>query len=588
MSRFDAFRLFIKQPQNAAVIAVLAVIFFGAALRLYDMPGGMLWSLDQARDYRLAAGVISDGIGNLPLLGAQAGGTNFRLGPIHNYFQIAGLWLTGIDQPYGMLLVEMLFSIATIGLFFVFARGFFSPVVSLILTLHVAAGLVFVSLARFTWNPNATPFFITALLVTAWYLYSHQKRRLSAVSAFAFAAGVLMQLHTITFTIIPIVLVLWQWRLHLLRTAREWLVALSVLFILFLPVFLSEYLTQFALTKAFFASGAGRIDSLLDLSKAGFKMLYDVVWYHLIVLTSHDFLPEIARLDSSKSLHALIARNAGLTIGVGAGTAAIVSGWCFLWREIRHSSERVKAWWTMILILVAVSCLVIAPLSLSSDPRYFHVIYFAPLLLYGWVLTRLFSWPAKKVGGTVAAALLGLSIGASVHWVKATSAYGERYDPDFQLTVLEEYYRTNIRQYAAVSDYIASSAKEHDAMLIYGRVPSYEERALMVELSYRHDISMLPPFDGYYDPDGLYVVVRRTDKMLKDDSTPTETDGPFRVADKADFGTLTVFVLAPSDVASLVPMTVEKRNEIIRNNAYTVNPCDSTLAARCRLRDIFR
>ncbi len=588
MFRFDSVLSFLKQPKNAVAIVVIAVMLCGAALRLYDMPGAMLWSIDQARDYRMAAGVISEGMANLPLLGARAGGTNFHLGPIHNYFQIAGLSLTGIDEPYGVLLIEAILSIATIGLFFLLARGFFGPMVSLILTAHVAGGLIFVSLARFTWNPNVIPFFVTALLLAAWQLYLRQEHRLLVAALFALAAGVLMQLHAITFAIVPITLILWQWRLRLLRTAGEWAVASGVLVILFLPVLLSEYLTQFAVTKSFFATGAGRVDSLLDLSKAVFKMAYDIVWYHLVVLSSHDILPDIARLDSSKSLSALISRNLGLMAVIAAGMGAIISGWYFLWREIRASSHEVKAWWTMMGILSIVSLTIVTPLSLSSDPRYFHIVYFLPLFLYGWVLTRVLSWPVKKIAGVIATVLLGLSIVASAQWVNTTSRYDGHYDPDFELTVLEEYYRANMRQYQAMGDAIASAVRESGAMVVYGRVPAYEERALTVELWYRHAITMLPPSDEYYDPKGLYVVVRRTDKMLEDDSQPVETDGRFQVVKRVDFGTLVVFILAPSHVASLIPMTEEKRAELIRANAYTVYPCDSTSAARCRLRDILR
>lgn len=588
MSYFDSLLLFVKQPKNAVAIALVALMLCGAALRLYGMPGAMLWSIDQARDYRMAAGVISEGVENLPLLGARAGGTDFHLGPIHNYFQIAGLSLTGIDEPYGVLLIEAMLSLATIGLFFLLARGFFSPLVSLILTAHVAGGLVFVSLARFTWNPNVIPFFVTALLLAAWRLYLREEHRLLSVVLFAGAAGVLMQLHTITFTIIPIVLVLWQWRLRLLRTAGEWAVASGVLAILFLPVFISEYLTQFAVTKAFFATSAGRIDSLFDLSKAAFKMAYDIVWYHLVLLSSHDILPGIARLDSSKSLSALIGRNFGLMAMTAAGVAIIIAGWYFLWREIRASSQQVKAWWTMIGILSAVSLAIITPLSLSSDARYFHVVYFLPLFLYGWVLTRAFASPVKKIAGVLTVVLLVLSIAASMRWVHTTSAYDKRYDPDFELTVLEEYYRANMSQYRSIGDTIASAMRESGAVVVYGRVPAYEERALTVELWYRHAVTMLPAADEYYDPKGLYVVVRRTDKMLEDGESPAETDGRFQVAKRVDFGTLSVFILAPFDVTSLSVLTDEQRTELIRTNAYTVSTCDPTSTARCRLRDILR
>lgn len=573
-----------------AVGVVGVLIFVGALLRLWGMPDGMLWSIDQSRDYRLAVGVLQEGWKYLPLLGPGAGGTDFHLGPLHTYGQIIGLALVGINHPVGLLIFEFLFSIATIGLFYVLSRKFFGQTVSLILTGHVAVGLLFVSLARFTWNPNTIPFFTTILLLAAGSLASqHEHFRRWTIVVFACAAGVLMQLHTITLVIVPIVLILWQWRLRLLRTFQEWALTLALLVALFAPVLLSEYITHFGLSKAFLASSTERIDSWLALGKAGFKMIYDIVWYHVAVLTGHGILPEIARLESSKSLGALLDRNGKLVAIMGMGIVGILSVWCAFARWVMRKGENERmVYGTLVLTLVIVSLAIIAPLSLSSDPRYFHIIYFTPLFAYGWVLEWLWAKPKGKLIGLVGATLLlGWSLVASIKWIGATTHYADHYDPDFRLTVMEEYYQANIKQYEAMSDSIARVMAERGKDLVYVHVPPYEERALLVALLYRHQVTMLPFEDEYADARGLYVVVRHAKSLAQDEILPERIARKFSIAAQEDFGTFSVFVLDSRPEALLAPMSDEKRAELIRLNSYQIIPCAPGNVERCRLRDLF-
>lgn len=573
------------------VMGVVGVLFIaGVLLRIWGMPDGMLWSIDQSRDYRIAVGVLEEGWGYLPLLGPGAGGTDFHLGPLHTYIQIMGLSLTGVDHPIGLLIIEFLLSIATIGLFFILSRKFFSQTVSLILTAHVAVGLLFVSLARFTWNPNTIPFFVTLLLLVAGTLATPQERfRKFTVAILALAVGVLMQLHTIAFVIVPIVLVLWQWRLRLLRTIGEWTIALVILLVLFLPVFLSEYITHFGLLKAFFASSAERIDSWLSLGKAGFKMLYDIVWYHMMVLTGQNTLPEMVRLESSKSLGTLFDRNEKLAAIVAVGMVAIVSLWYAFVHFVRHSvSEVVRTYGTLVFILVAVSLIVIAPLSLSSDPRYFHIIYFVPLLAYGWLLHWLLVRPkGKLVAMLIATSLLGGALFAGIRWVDTTTNYAYRYDPSFRLTVMEEYYQANLEQYEQMSDYITQILRERGKEIVYVHVSPYEERALMLALLYQHNITMLPFVTDYSDEKGLYVMVRHAKFLEKEEVIPERISRKFSVRAQENFGTFSVLILDPRVEASLPAMLPEKRGELIDLNAYRMIPCSPGVVERCRLRDLF-
>lgn len=572
---------------------VIGLVILGATLRLWGMPGAMLYSLDQARDYRVAALVLDEGIGSLPLLGARAGGTDFRLGPIHNYFHLPGLWLTGIQEPYGILLVEVLCSIALIVLVYVFMRALFSRVVSLLVTAHVAVGIIFVSLARFTWNPNTTPFFITVLILAGWSLLHterEKKWRLAAAAAFGATGAILMQLHTIAFVIVPLTMIIWQVRFRLLRSVGEWAMAIVLIALIFLPVLLSEYLTNWALTKAFFIEGGGRIDSWLEMLKSAYKMMYDLVWYFTMMFTGYHPLPHIARLESAKNMRAVVGFNKELSAVLVLGFVLLTGTWVMLWRWVRTLTGIARARWQMLGILILLSLVIITPLSLkASDTRYFHVIYFFPLLTYAFVLT----WVLKQkyvrwIGYLGAAGLLVSSLLVTWQFVSVTSKYQSEYHPDFEIEALESYYVTNMEQYEMVSDYIASTLQSKGKQFLYLEAPTHEERALSVTLRYRHNVARTPFLKEALNPDGMYVLVRRTEEIYKGKKLTKKYRERFDVVEERSFGTLTVLIFTPKADQVLVPLTDAQESAMIEEFDYDTPFCEADINARCRLKDILR
>lgn len=237
-------------------VAVFFIFVLGVFLRVYKFDSLMHFELDQARDIFVIKGAIENGIENLPLLGPQARGKELYLGPIFYYFSYVSSLIFGIS-PRSMALPDLLFSIFSIPLFYLFARLFLSiRWVAISITAILSTSLFLVTYGRFAWNPNGM--FFWSLLTFYSLLRAYEDRKLKAkwFLLFVFSLSILTQLHFIAFVSVPLVVLFY---LVMVKIRIPWRVALGSFFILlflYSPVILSEIKTK------------GRnIDSFLDAIK---------------------------------------------------------------------------------------------------------------------------------------------------------------------------------------------------------------------------------------------------------------------------------------------------------------------------------
>ena len=149
--------LFLRK--NYIIIALSLIILLGTFLRLYHFSDWLHFELDQSRDAKVIDLALEEGIGNLPLLGPKAAGSFLRLGPAFYYFQYLSALVFGWT-PSGMALIMVFFGIGTIPLFYFLIKRYFANRLSLALTLLFSVSLFLVMYSRFSWNPNALPFFV--------------------------------------------------------------------------------------------------------------------------------------------------------------------------------------------------------------------------------------------------------------------------------------------------------------------------------------------------------------------------------------------------------------------------------------------
>lgn len=167
---------------------------------------------DQTRDAMLVHEVM---IGNSswPLLGPTVDGTGrgiavenlFHLGPIYYWFEIISAKIFG-DYPDKLAYPDLLFSILSIPLFYLFFKKYFSENLSLALTGLYSISFFSIQYSRFAWNPNSIPFFILLFFLALYEFIIHKEKiKWSWAVLLGIALGVGIQLHIITFLIFPII-----------------------------------------------------------------------------------------------------------------------------------------------------------------------------------------------------------------------------------------------------------------------------------------------------------------------------------------------------------------------------------------------
>ena len=182
---------------------MLAIILVGTFLRTYQHKNWLYFDDDQANDATIVDNFIHGRI-KLPELGPNMGNTQFCLGPMFYYFQIASAEFFG-DYPDKLAYPDLFFSILTIPLLFYFLKKYFSANLSLTLTGLYTISYFAIKFSRFAWNTNSMPFFILLfLLAMLEFLKNREKTSWWWALALGLATGVGVQLHAMLLVIFPI------------------------------------------------------------------------------------------------------------------------------------------------------------------------------------------------------------------------------------------------------------------------------------------------------------------------------------------------------------------------------------------------
>lgn len=227
---------------------VLALIIAAACfVRIYNFNDWLYFKGDQARDARNVMQAYENGPGDLPLLGPKAGGTYLRLGPAFYYIEYLSAVVFGSTEPYVMAYPVLLFAILSIGVFYLLVKDYFSKKMALMVTALFAFSFVMVEYSRFAWNPNPLPFwsllFVLGLLKSVT-TENKNKAGLWLVAVF-FSYGIISQLHFVALLGFPVVAALF-WALYLPKKIswKYWAAAFGVLFVIYLPMIVSDLATN--------------------------------------------------------------------------------------------------------------------------------------------------------------------------------------------------------------------------------------------------------------------------------------------------------------------------------------------------------
>ncbi len=382
-------KYFQKIPRTAWILIVIVLV--GFSFRIYRHHDYLRFNPDQARDASLI-GDVADGKIGWPLLGPQAGGTDFRLGGAFYQIEIASAKIFG-SAPDRLAFPDLFFSILSIVLLHFFLREFFDENIALLSSGIFAVSFYAVKYARFAWNPNSTPFYVLLFLYAILQLTKNKgKREWLWALAIGVAAGIGVQLHSLLLFSMPIVFVFYFGYLFFKKNpAWKW-----APFILLVGIALnasqivSEMQTGGKNTQAFF-QGMHAKSSRKGNPLA--KFILDTTCH--VQVNSFMLLPlgNDSQCDFINAPANLSKKSDGLFVKVILAADIIfavvfsVGGYWLLFKHWRAEKDESKKRFLEVAILYAGTLFVLLiPLAAEISFRFFLVLEFMPCLLLAFWL----------------------------------------------------------------------------------------------------------------------------------------------------------------------------------------------------------
>ena len=373
---------------------ILIVILIGIFFRTYHFSDYLRFNPDQARDAGIIRNII-DEKADLPLLGPQAGGTDFRLGPVFYYFQFVSAKIFG-SAPEKVAYPDLLFSILLIPLLYLFLRKYFNSKTALLSVALFAISFYAIKYARFAWNPNSTPFFALLFLFSLNELGNHeQKRKVLWSLVLGVALGIGIQLHSLVLFSFPIVTMIYFAFLFFKKNPvwkKAWIVIVVVIF-LNIPQIINEFTSLEKNSRAFivaFDNKSSRSASFAE--KLGLNVVCHMQASSFILSSigndnECDLMNFNRKIKQNKKDPAKILKNTGVISNVILSILFSLGGLVLLiyyWKK--EKSFEKKNFLGILLLYASVLFIILIPLALETSMRFFLPLIFIPFVFMGlWI-----------------------------------------------------------------------------------------------------------------------------------------------------------------------------------------------------------
>lgn len=480
---------------------LLALVFITVAaiwVRTYNYHDWLFFKWDQSRDATLLSYAIENGPEHLPLLGpraAKADGDYLRLGPAYYYTQYISGALFQSTKPDVFAYPDLLFSILTIPMLFIFLRLYFSRRLSLISTALYAGSFIVIQHSRFSWNPNSVPLFMLLALygLLRFAKAKKFKDKLRWISLWAFAFAIASQYHffalfSLTATSGAFLFFyilsgdkekfLSKERFKRIKktfcsksTAFYTLAVILIIGFLYFPVVLSELNSSWNNTKRFISVVADRSD--IDDG--------DVVEESSENKTFEEKLKRNFR-EQAKG-YSLIAvgtshRNGNKSdpLTITFGLLLIFSSLFLAYKEMRIKGDPSKKNFLLILILWSGLFFIITiPNSYQLRPRYFAPVFPVPFIMIAlWFsfLDKKFARNYWVIVGIFALAFLSLNSIETSLWFKEQADSQIKSIDTYRTFILKREDGVTLGQLERATDYIYKN-KKSKTILFYTK-PEYK------------------------------------------------------------------------------------------------------------------
>ncbi|HLM83899.1 MAG TPA: glycosyltransferase family 39 protein, partial [Candidatus Bathyarchaeia archaeon] len=321
------------------------------------------------------------------------------------YFQYISANLFGSVAPPVFAYPDLLFSILTVPLLFVFLKLFFKSSTALLVTALYATNFVVIQFSRFAWNPNSIPFW-TLLIFFALLRAADEKRQTKRyiwVLLVAIGWAVVGQLHFVALAAVPAVIfffLLWtgKWKNFGWKEAA---LVFFVMVLLFAPVILSDVKLKGDNIKQF-------------------------MWAFKYKPKEHGLA---ANLAADVTMHANYYAQILTTYisptgkaSLAAGAALVLFGLTYIFVSLKkETDESRKIFLKLIFSWAAVSYLVLIPFAFQIKPRFLFFEIFVPFIFVGFGIEWLLNgkkWKKMATAAVIAAVagLVCLNTEATLAW----------------------------------------------------------------------------------------------------------------------------------------------------------------------------
>lgn len=531
---------------------IIGLILFGAFLRAYHFSDWLHFELDQSRDAIVLNRALSEGPGELTLLGPKAAGTLLRLGPAFYYLQYLGGLVFG-NTPQGIAYPTMIFSILTIPLIYVFLRRIFDRRISLGMSAIATVSLFLVVYGRFAWNPNSIPFFV---LLTFYGLLravdNDEKYKISWFFVSVASMTIATQLHFLVFLGLPLTVILFIILKRPELKLKAWLGAIFIIIFLYVPVILNEIKTHGANSAQFFKTVTEKsekktkynlveksIRAYSELSRGSFLILSGQEQTEIpgVIIGPQDGTFMLLKCDESCKK----------TWGWGFISLIVFTAGAIL-SIVKFFQEKKKIRKDLLLLIgiwiVAIAGIFL-PIAYDISPRFFLLLVPIAFVFLGIILEfigKIFRIQNAVLAIFVASLVAVNLFGVLTRFDQLARAATENVEmcPD---RVLKERTRVTLQQQIMITDYMKNFYKENKAV-VYIASESQYQRA--IGYHFRSDDI---PYDNFSETrvyrKGNYFLIFVSNSSF--DKKVGKYLDRFNVAEKRQFGTLTVARLIPRE-----------------------------------------
>ena len=210
---------------------LISILTIGSFLRLYNLPGSMMFLGDQGRDAIIVKRIFTDL--DPVFIGPVTSVGNMYLGPLYYYFMLPWLRLT-YPSPVGPAYAVAVLGIITIFLMYYFGKRLVGKKAAIIGATFFSLSSTVVNNTRFSWNPNPAPF---ASLCMIYFTYMAWKKNPRYWILVALFFSVLIQLHYLTLLSAAGAGVIWLFNIYDVRKhkvkLKKLLISTSIAFFLF-------------------------------------------------------------------------------------------------------------------------------------------------------------------------------------------------------------------------------------------------------------------------------------------------------------------------------------------------------------------